>query len=221
MRGGGPVIPQAIRHSNIHRFVASETISLGDGTWKTDHNVWLVGDVDEVVVIDAAHDVTELVDAIGDRRVVAIVCTHADSDHINAAHALADRTGAPILLHPADFRLWQDACPGRLPDADLADGQVITVSGTGLRILHTPGHTPGSVCIYAPQLGELFSGETLLQGGPGSSCRSPYDFPTMIGSIRDRLLPLPSTTVVRPGQGASTTIGAESVDLQRWINRGY
>jgi glyoxylase-like metal-dependent hydrolase (beta-lactamase superfamily II) len=97
---------------------------------------------------------------------------------------------------------------------------VVEVAGAALRVLHTPGHAPGAVCLHAPQLGVVFSGDTLFQGGPGATGRSFSDFPTIIASIRDRLLTLPAATVVHPGHGADTTIGAEVPHLSEWITRG-
>ncbi|WP_405740387.1 MBL fold metallo-hydrolase [Streptomyces sp. NBC_01525] len=206
--------------TRIDHLVTSGTFSLDGGTWEVDNNVWLVGDDHEVIIIDAAHDADVIAANVGNRRVRAIVCTHAHDDHINAAPALADLTGAPILLHPADFPLWRQTHPGRLPDADLADGQVFTVAGIRLHILHTPGHAPGAVCLHAPELGVLFSGDTLFQGGPGATGRSFSDFPTIISSVRDRLLCLPEGTTVHTGHGADTSIGEEAPHLQTWIDRG-
>jgi glyoxylase-like metal-dependent hydrolase (beta-lactamase superfamily II) len=88
-------------------------------------------------------------------------------------------------------------------------------------VLHTPGHSPGAVCLYAPELNALFSGDTLFHGGPGATGRSYSHFPTIIDSIRDRLLTLPDGTVVHPGHGESTTIGAEAPQLAEWIARGH
>ncbi|WP_283138533.1 MBL fold metallo-hydrolase [Rhizohabitans arisaemae] len=205
----------------ISSVVTSGQFTLDGGTWDVDNNVWLVGSDDEVVVIDAAHDALAIVEAIGDRRTQAIICTHAHNDHINAASAVADATGAPILLHPADEVLWKMVYGSRPPDGSLADGDMLTVGGVDLRILHTPGHAPGAVCVYAPELGALFSGDTLFAGGPGATGRSYSSFDTIIASIRDRLLTLPPETEVHPGHGASTTIGAEAPHLTEWISRGH
>ncbi|MER6113460.1 MBL fold metallo-hydrolase [Streptomyces hirsutus] len=207
--------------TGIDHLVTSGTFSLDGGTWEVDNNVWIVGDDHEVVVIDPAHDAEGIAAKVENRTVRAIVCTHAHDDHVNAAPALAELTGAPVLLHPADFRLWQLTHPGRLPDADLADDQVLTVAGTELRILHTPGHTPGAVCVHAPELGALFSGDTLFRGGPGATGRSFSDFPTIIASVRDRLLGLPGDTTVHTGHGEDTTIGEERPHLQTWLDRGH
>lgn len=207
--------------ARIDHLVTSGTFSLDGGTWDVDNNVWIVGDDTEAIVVDAAHDADAIAAALGDRRLVAIVSTHAHNDHIDAAPALAARTGAPILLHGADLPLWKQTHPERSPDGELTDGQVITVAGTELTVLHTPGHAPGAVCLYAPGLGTVFTGDTLFQGGPGATGRSFSDFPTIVGSIRDRLLTLPPETVVRTGHGDSTTIGAESPHLDEWIARGH
>jgi glyoxylase-like metal-dependent hydrolase (beta-lactamase superfamily II) len=205
----------------VERLVTSGTFSLDGGTWDVDNNVWLVGDDHEVIVVDAAHDADAIAEAVGDRALRAVVCTHAHDDHVNAAPELAARTGAPVLLHPDDLPLWKQTHPDRTPDADLADGQTLTVAGVELTVLHTPGHAPGAVCLYAPALGALFSGDTLFAGGPGATGRSYSDFPTIVESIRERLLTLPAGTTVHTGHGDTTTVGAEAPHLQEWIDRGF
>jgi glyoxylase-like metal-dependent hydrolase (beta-lactamase superfamily II) len=207
--------------AGIDRVVTSGQFTLDGGTWDVDNNVWLVGDDREVLVIDAAHDADAVLGAVGDRRVVGIVCTHGHNDHINAAAEVADRVGARILLHPADEILWNMVYPDRAPDGPLADGDEIVVAGTALRVMHTPGHAPGAVCLYAPDSGAVFTGDTLFQGGPGATGRSYSDFGTIIESIRERLLSLPPDTVVRTGHGDSTRIGTEAPHLAEWIARGH
>jgi glyoxylase-like metal-dependent hydrolase (beta-lactamase superfamily II) len=207
--------------ARIDHIVTSGQFTLDGGTWDVDNNVWLVGDDSEAVVIDAAHDADAVLAAVGDRRLAAIVCTHAHNDHINAAAEVADRTGARIMLHPADHVLWDMVYPGRAPDGALADGAEIVVAGTALRVLHTPGHAPGAVCLYAPELETVFTGDTLFQGGPGATGRSYSDFDTIIASIRGHLLTLPAETTVRTGHGDSTQVGAESPHLEEWIARGH
>lgn len=207
--------------ARVEHLVTSGTFSLDGGTWDVENNVWIVGDDHEVLVVDAAHDADAIAAAVGDRTVRAVVCTHAHDDHIGAAPALAARTGAPVLLHPDDLPLWKLTHPERLPDGGLTDGQVLQVAGTELTVLHTPGHAPGAVCLYAPELGTVLTGDTLFQGGPGATGRSFSHFPTIVESIRERLLTLPPQTVVRTGHGGTTTIGDELPHLQEWIDRGH
>ncbi|MEV7656504.1 MBL fold metallo-hydrolase [Streptomyces anulatus] len=207
--------------ARIDHLVTSGTFALDGGEWDVDNNVWIVGDDTEAIVIDAAHDAAAIEAALGGRTLRAIVCTHAHNDHIDAAPALADATGAPILVHPDDLPLWQQTHPDRAPDGALADGQELVVAGTTLTVLHTPGHAPGAVCLYAPELATVFTGDTLFQGGPGATGRSFSSFPTIIDSIRDRLLTLPGDTAVRTGHGDPTSIGAEAPQLDEWIKRGH
>ncbi|MEW2294288.1 MBL fold metallo-hydrolase [Streptomyces sp. NPDC006743] len=207
--------------ARIERLVTSGQFTLDGGTWDVENNVWIVGDDHEAIVIDAAHDAEAIAAALGERRLTAIVCTHAHNDHVNAAPALADLTGAMIWLHRDDLPLWRMTHPGREPDEHLLDGQVIETAGADLKVLHTPGHAPGAVCLHDPGLGVVFTGDTLFQGGPGATGRSYSHFPTIIDSIRDRLLTLPPGTKVLTGHGEGTTIGAEVPHLQEWIDRGH
>jgi glyoxylase-like metal-dependent hydrolase (beta-lactamase superfamily II) len=207
--------------ARIEKVVTSGTFSLDGGTWDVDNNVWLVGDDEDVIVIDAAHDADAIKAAVGNRRLNAILCTHGHNDHIDAAPALAELTGAPIWLHPADAALWGMAHPVRQPDAELHGGQVVTVAGIDLQVLHTPGHSPGAVCFYVPELGAVFSGDTLFAGGPGATGRSFSDFPTIIDSISHKLLNLPPETVVHTGHGEDTTIDTEAPQLDDWVVRGH
>jgi glyoxylase-like metal-dependent hydrolase (beta-lactamase superfamily II) len=193
----------------IDHVVTSGTFSLDGGTWDVDNNVWLVGDENEVIVVDAAHDLEKIATAVGGRRVVAIVCTHAHDDHVNQAPALSDRFDAPVYVHPAEAPLWAMAHPDRKPDHDLCDGDVLTAGGIELHAITTPGHSPGSTCLHVPELSTVFTGDTLFQGGPGATGRSFSDRPAILASILDRLLSLDDATVVHTGHGPDTTIGAE------------
>ncbi|MFB4318294.1 MBL fold metallo-hydrolase [Actinomadura sp. 21ATH] len=207
--------------ARIEHAVTSGTFSLDGETFDVDNNVWVVGDDAECVVIDAPHDAAAIREMVGDRRLVAILATHAHDDHVRVAPELADATGAPVYLHRDDLPVWRLTHAERRPDGDLTDGQVIEVAGTRLEVIHTPGHAPGAVCFHAPELGAVFTGDTLFQGGPGATGRSFSDFNLIIASIRDRLLTLPAETVVHTGHGDSTTIGAEAPHLQEWIDRGH
>ena len=206
--------------ARIDKVITSGTFELDGGSWEVDNNVWVVGDDSECIVIDAGHEAAPILEAIGERALLAVVSTHAHNDHVNAAADVADAKRAPIWLHPDEAPLWQMTYPDRAPDGALAHGQIITVAGTDLQVLHTPGHAPGACCLYAPELGVVFSGDTLFNGGPGATGRSYSDYPTIVASIRDKLLTLPSQTVVHTGHGDDTTIAAEAPHLQEWLDRG-
>jgi glyoxylase-like metal-dependent hydrolase (beta-lactamase superfamily II) len=205
----------------IEHVTTAGVFSLDGQDFDVENNIWLIGDDHEVLVVDAAHDAAPIVAAVGDRSVRAILCTHGHNDHINAADALSRATGgAPVLLHPDDEMLWDVVYPDRKPDRAVRDGDELEVAGECLRITHTPGHSPGGVCLVGPD-GDVFGGDTLFNGGPGATGRSYSDFPTIIESIRDRLLVLPGDTVVHTGHGESTTIGAEAPHLDEWVARGH
>jgi glyoxylase-like metal-dependent hydrolase (beta-lactamase superfamily II) len=206
--------------AGIDRVVTRGTFELDGGSWEVDNNIWLVGGDDDVVVIDAAHDAGPIIDAVRGRNVVAVVCTHGHNDHVTVAPQLGDALDAPVLLHPADEVLWRMTHPGKEFRA-LQDGEVLNVAGTELRAIHTPGHSPGSTCLHAPELGAVFSGDTLFHGGPGATGRSYSDFPTILASISERLGKLPGDTVVYTGHGDSTTIGGELVHYDEWVVRGH
>ncbi|KZS68598.1 Hydroxyacylglutathione hydrolase GloC [Mycobacterium pseudokansasii] len=206
----------------IERVVTHGTFELDGGSWEVDNNIWLVGDDSEVVVFDAAHDAVPIIEAVRGRNVVAVVCTHGHNDHVTVAPQLGETLDAPVLLHPGDDVLWRMTHPDK-HFRPIADEDTVRVAGMELRALHTPGHSPGSVCWYAPDLGPgvVFSGDTLFSGGPGATGRSFSDFPTILRSISERLGRLPADTVVHTGHGDSTTVGDEIVHYEEWVARGH
>ncbi|CKI14153.1 MBL fold metallo-hydrolase [Mycolicibacterium smegmatis] len=206
--------------AQIQRVVTSGTFSLDGGTWDVDNNIWLVGDDNDVIVFDAAHTAAPIVDAVAGRNVVAVICTHGLNDHITVAPDLAVALDAPVLLHPADDMLWRDIHPDKEFRA-VEDGLVLKAGEIEVHALHTPGHSPGSVCWSIPELNAVISGDTLFQGGPGATGRSYSDFPTILDSIKNRLGLLPAETVVYTGHGDTTTIGGELVNYDDWVKRGH
>lgn len=204
----------------VERVVTSGTFSLDGGTWEVENNVWLVGTDSEVIVVDAAHDAAAITAAVAGRDVTAVICTHGHNDHINVATELGEDLYAPVLLHPGDTMLWRDVYADQ-PFMSLDDGHRIGFAGTQINVIHTPGHSPGSVCLYLPEADALFSGDTLFHGGPGATGRSYSDFPTIIGAIQERILTLPAHTKVYTGHGEATTVGQEGPHLEEWIARGH
>lgn len=203
----------------IERIVTAGRFELDGGSWAVENNVWLIGDDHDIVIIDAPHDAAAILSGLGGRNVTAVVCTHAHNDHINAAADLALAAHAPVLLHAGDDMLWKSVHPdfAYLP---LHHEQRIGFAGTELSIIHTPGHSPGSVCAYLPEAGVLFSGDTLFHGGPGATGRSYSDFGTIVRSIQERVLTLPPETQVFTGHGDATSVAREAPHLDEWIARG-
>lgn len=207
--------------AQIQHVVTSGTFSLDGGTWEVDNNVWVIGDRNEVFVIDPAHEPDKVRGLVGQRTVKAVLLTHGHDDHIRYAREFADSVNAPVYLNPADQMLWEDVFPGTTPDREINDGDTFEIAGTTLTALHTPGHSPGSTCFYVAELGTLFSGDTLFNGGPGATGRSYSSFETIIESIRERLFTLPADTVVNTGHGDATSIGSEAPNIEEWIKRGH
>ncbi|MBK8470394.1 MAG: MBL fold metallo-hydrolase [Candidatus Phosphoribacter sp.] len=214
-------LPRSPAGVRVEHLVTSGTFSLDGGTWEVDNNVWIIGDDHEVLVVDAPHSADPILAAVGQRRLRAVLCTHAHDDHITAVGQVCRATNAAAYLHPADRVLWDRVYPDVSPHRELADSDCLRVRDVEIRVLHTPGHAPGACCFHLPELGVLLSGDTLFKGGPGATGRSFSDFPTIIASITERLFHLPDDTVVLPGHGDATTIGAERPHLQEWLARGH
>jgi glyoxylase-like metal-dependent hydrolase (beta-lactamase superfamily II) len=181
-----------------------------------DNNVFVVRctETGDAVLIDAANEherLLEMCAALGVRRVIE---THGHWDHIQAVPAVRD-AGYDVGVTAADA--------GMLPAYDdvLEDESVVPVGRLRLRTIATPGHTPGSMCFQLEGTPLLFSGDTLFPGGPGNTSFEGGDFDTIIRSIDDRLFGRPADTLVLPGHGDWTTIGAERPHLQEWIDRGW
>lgn len=203
------------------RVVTSGVFSIDGEDFDVDNNVWLAGDDDGLLIVDAAHDAARIAAAVDHRRVHAIVCTHGHNDHVNAAVELSELVTAPVYLASADRMLWDTVHPDTPPYDELREGDTFRIAGVDLHVLATPGHSPGGICLHAPTAGLVFSGDTLFHGGPGATGRSHSDFPTILGSIREKLLGLPPQTVVHTGHGEDTTIGAEAANYDAWVRRGH
>jgi glyoxylase-like metal-dependent hydrolase (beta-lactamase superfamily II) len=168
----------------------------------------------ESVLIDAPTDSTRILELTSGTTVRYILLTHGDADHIQALEPLRTTLRAPVGIHVADAH-----CLARPPDFFIEDGALYTFGNVSLRALHTPGHTPGSVCFVVGDI--LIAGDTLFPGGPGNTRRPEGNFQQIIASIREKLFVLPDDTRVYPGHGKPTTIGAERPHLQEWIDRGW
>ncbi|WP_426573478.1 MBL fold metallo-hydrolase [Aquihabitans sp. McL0605] len=169
----------------------------------------------EAVLLDAANEHERLLELCQALNVGQVLETHGHWDHIQAVPQLRD-AGYSVHVTAADAAM--------LPSYDeiLDDRSVIEVGRLRLETILTPGHTPGSMCFKITGKPVLFSGDTLFPGGPGNTKFEGGDFPTIIRSIEDRLFsPFAADTLVLPGHGDSTTLGAESPSLQEWVDRGW
>lgn len=207
--------------ARVECVVTSGVISSGDGVDRTtETNTWLVGDDDEVIVVDAGHDSAAILAAVGDRDILAVICTHGTTAHVGAALGVAERDEAPVALHPRDRILWDIVHPDDVPDIEIEHGGVFEVADERLQVLHTPGHTAGGVALHAAELSAVFTGQTLGSAGPGSVEGAHGDFPTLLTSIGERLLTLPGPTRVLPARGEETTIAAQDQDFDTWVADG-
>jgi glyoxylase-like metal-dependent hydrolase (beta-lactamase superfamily II) len=187
-------------------------------------NCSIIGDEStrEAMVIDPGDDIADVQALIQKHnlQVKQIVITHAHIDHVGGAMKLRAATGAPILINENDYALlkllhvqaaWlgmQD--PGKVDIADsLAELDKVQAGSLTANVLHTPGHTEGSICLYFPDQQKLIAGDTLFAGTIGRTDLPGGSFDKIIRSIRDKLLALPDETAVVPGHGPLTTIGEE------------
>ena len=198
----------------------SSPAAAGSGSGPGEVNVWIVGDDEEVIVIDPGTDAAGLLDAVGDREVLAVICTHGHPDHVAAALELAERDEAPVALHPRDRMLWREAHPGEQPDIEMEDGGIFEVADVALEVIYAPGHTDGSVCLYCEDLGVVFTGHVLVAEGPVPHDGEYNDFAEQLTAIGEHLLTLPSDTRVLPGHGPETTIALAEKMFDAWVSAG-
>ena len=185
-----------------------------------DANAWIVGDDKEVIVIDPGRDSADVLRAVGDREVLAVICTHGHPDHIAAALAVAEPDEAPVALHPRDQVLWRDTHLEDDAEIEMSDGGVFDVADVRLEVIHAPGHTAGSVCLYCEDLDAVFTGHALTASGPVRHNGEFPDFPGQLTAIGEYLLPLPGSTRVLPGEGEETTIAAAEKQFDSWVAAG-
>jgi hydroxyacylglutathione hydrolase len=187
-------------------------------------NCTVLGDEEsrEAIVVDPGYDIPRILAVLAKHQLTVkqIVVTHAHIDHIASALDLKQITGAPILYSQADLPLvammdmqagWLNLAVPKVmpPDHSPEDGEQVSVRGIEATVLHTPGHTEGSLCLHVPAANLLLAGDTLFAGGVGRTDLPGGNTEKLLGSIRERLLPLPDATYVIPGHGPATTIARE------------
>ena len=183
-------------------------------------NAWIVGDDDEVIVVDPGRDAGAVLSAVGDREILAVICTHGHAAHVAAAPAVAARDEAPVALNPRDRLPWREAHPDDDPEIEMEDGGIFEVADASLEVIHAPGHTLGSVCLYSEELEAVFAGDSVAADGPVPHDGEYTDFPAQLSAIGEHLLTLPGPTRVLPGHGEETTVSTVQKKFDSWVNAG-
>jgi glyoxylase-like metal-dependent hydrolase (beta-lactamase superfamily II) len=182
-------------------------------------NTWIVGDDDEVIVIDPGSDASVVLAAVGEREILAVICTHGHPGHVAAALEVAERDEAPVALHTTDRVAWSETHT-EAPDINVEDGGTFEVAGVKLEVLHAPGHSPGSICLYCEDLDAVFTGDVVTASGPVAREDGYPDFSRQLSSIGGQVLTLPAGTRVLPGHGEELTVAVVEQNFDAWVAAG-
>jgi hydroxyacylglutathione hydrolase len=179
------------------------------------NNAYIVADTSarQSLIVDMPAEGEKILEALAEAKVASIVATHWHPDHWASYDLVRSATGAPVLVHEHEVRI-----PAERIDARVRDGEEITVGSARLRVIHTPGHTPGSICLLLGKV--LLTGDTLFPGGPGRTA-APEDLSTLVRSVVERLYPLPDDVHVWPGHGDVTTIGSSRQEYQVFASHAH
>ena len=195
-------------------------VELAAASGKAGCNAWVIGDDEEVIVVDPGADARAVLDVAGEREILAVICTHGHRAHAGAALEVAERDESPVALHPRDRLFWREVHSDQLPEIEMEEGGAFEVADVTLDVLHTPGHSPGSVSIYCEDLGVVFSGDALSADGPCPHDGGFPDFAEQLSSIGAELLTLPGETRVLPGHGEESTIAMAEKRFDSWVTAG-
>jgi glyoxylase-like metal-dependent hydrolase (beta-lactamase superfamily II) len=182
------------------------------GTMENNVYVLECPETHDAFLVDGCFEPEKILEGAAGANLVGILQTHGHADHVQALADLKERLGVPVFAHPGD------EYPISI-DNELSDGDELKFGTRTLRVIHTPGHTPGGTCFHTGR--HLVSGDTLFPGGPGNTWGNEEAFAQIIESVEKKLFVLDDDTFVYPGHGADTTIGAEKPHLQEWIERGW
>lgn len=179
-----------------------------------ENNTYVLEDPDthQALLVDGCFQADKIIAGAEGAEIIGIVQTHGHFDHVQALAELKDHYGVPVHAHPGDDY------PVAI-DHEISDGDTIAFGTKEAKIIFTPGHTPGGVCLLVGK--HLVSGDTLFPGGPGNTRGDAEKFAEIIDNVENKLFTLPDETVVYPGHGKDTTIGTEKPQLQEWKDRGW
>jgi glyoxylase-like metal-dependent hydrolase (beta-lactamase superfamily II) len=183
-------------------------------------NSWLVGDDAEVIVVDPGSDAAAVLAEAGDREILAVICTHGHATHVAAALAVAERDESLIALHPRDLMLWREVHGEDDPEIDMEDGGIFEVADATFEVIHSAGHSPGSVCLYSEDLGAALTGDAVLAAGPCVHDGSYPDFAAQINAIGEHILTLPPSTRLLPGHGGESMVKEAAKRFDSWVTGG-
>jgi glyoxylase-like metal-dependent hydrolase (beta-lactamase superfamily II) len=183
-------------------------------------NTWIVGDDDEVIVIDPGEDAAAVLEAVGEREVLAVICTHGHEGHTGAAVAVAGRDEAPVALHPGDRLAWREVHSGGDPEINMEDGGKFEVADVTLEVLHSPGHSRGSCCLYCEELDVVFTGDVVTENGPVPREDGFPNWGKQLDAIGAQVLTLPADTRILPGHGEELTVAVAEKRFNSWVTAG-
>jgi glyoxylase-like metal-dependent hydrolase (beta-lactamase superfamily II) len=182
-------------------------------------NTWIIGDDDEVIVIDPGADAAAVLAVVGEREIMAVICTHGHEGHSKAAFEVAERDEAPVALHPADRHAWREVHDSDA-DIDMEEDGRFEVGGVELEVLHAPGHSPGAVCLYCEELEVVFSGDVVTETGPVARDDGFPNWGKQLDAIGAKILTLPPGTRILPGHGAEFTVADAEKRFDSWVSEG-
>ncbi|MGW0804369.1 MBL fold metallo-hydrolase [Nonomuraea sp. NPDC002799] len=204
--------------ARIERVVTEGLVDFDGIEHKVENNTWIVGDDDEVIVIDPARDAEKILEQVGEREVLAVICTTGLPDHVGAAIEVASRDEGVVALHPKDKPLWRETWSETWPDIEVEDDGIFEVADVQLEVLETPGVTPGSVSLYCEGLAAVFAGKALQADGPGKLGGEYPALADQLTSIGGRLFTLPAETRVLAAHGDEVTIGDLEPHFDDWVS---
>jgi glyoxylase-like metal-dependent hydrolase (beta-lactamase superfamily II) len=182
-------------------------------------NTWIIGDDDEVIVVDPAAKAAPVLAAVGEREIRAVICTHGHAAHAAAALEVAERDEAPVALHPFERAAWREL-HSTAAEIDMEDEGRFEVAGVALEVVHAPGHSRGSVLLYCEELDAAFTGDVVTEAGPVPHSGGFPAWGRQLDAIGAHVLTLPMETRLHPGHGEQLTVADADKRFNSWYSAG-